>query len=236
MQSREMVQDERDAVGRQKKIQVLIVEDHELVRSGVRALVEHEPDITIVAEAATGGQALSLARRLQPDVVLLDARLPDMPGPQVCRALDEVAPAAAVAILTTFADESLVRECVAAGAQGYLLKDVSRLNLAENIRALARGDPVIDRSVLPIVLAAARQGSSFSDADRPLNDRQRLILQLIADGLSNREIAARANLSELTVKSYIEELLKRIGARNRVHAAILAERKGWLSAGDVGVS
>jgi DNA-binding NarL/FixJ family response regulator len=130
--------------------------------------------------------------------------------------------------LTTFSDDELVRQCVRAGARGYLLKEIPRLDLAASIRALANGESVVDRKVLPHVLAVARQSDQSPDADQPLRERQRTILRLVADGFSNREIAGQVHLSELTVKSYIEDLLKQLGARNRVHAAILATRRGWL--------
>jgi two-component system response regulator DevR len=211
-----------------RKIRVLIVDDHELVRAGLRSLLMTEPDLEIVAEAATGSQALSHARRLRPEVVLLDARLPDMAGADVCRGLCEALPDVAVAILTTFTDDEQVRQCVRAGARGYLLKEIPRLDLAASIRALASGESVVDRKVLPQVLAVARQSAQSDNPDQPLTDRQRTILRLVADGLSNREIAEQVHLSELTVKSYIEDLLKQLGARNRVHAAILATRRGWL--------
>jgi DNA-binding NarL/FixJ family response regulator len=216
----------RTAIGH--RIRVLIVDDHELVRAGLRALLQAEPDVEIVAEAATGSQALVQGKRLQPDVVLLDARLPDMAGPDVCRGLCEALPDVAVAILTTFTDDELVRQCVRAGAKGYLLKEIPRLDLAASIRSLANGESVVDRKVLPQVLAVARQSAQAEDADQPLTERQRVILRLVADGLSNREIAEHVQLSELTVKSYIEDLLKQLGARNRVHAAIIATRHGWL--------
>jgi len=211
-----------------QKVRVLIVDDHELVRAGLRAVLHAEPNVEIVAEAGTGSGALAQARRFRPEVVLLDARLPDMPGPDVCRSLCEALPDVAVAILTTFTNDELVRQCVRAGARGYLLKEIPRLDLAASIRSLAAGESVIDRKVLPQVLAVARQSSLSADVDVPLSERQRTILRLVADGLSNREIAARIHLSELTVKSYIEDVLKQLGARNRVHAAILATRGGWL--------
>jgi two-component system, NarL family, response regulator DevR len=191
-------------------------------------LLRSEADLEIVAEAATGSQALAQARRWRPDVVLLDARLPDMAGADVCRGLVEALPEVAVAILTTFTDDDLVRQCVRAGARGYLLKEIPRLDLASSIRSLANGESVVDRKVLPQVLAAARRSTEPADSDQPLSERQRAILRLVADGLSNREIANNVHLSELTVKSYIEDLLKHLGARNRVHAAILATRQGWL--------
>lgn len=211
-----------------QKIRVLIADDHAMVRAGLRGLLFSEPDIEIVGEAGTGSQALAQARRLQPDVVLLDARLPDMPGWDVCQDLSKAFPEIAVAILTTFTDDELVRQCVRAGARGYLLKEIQGIDLANSIRSLAAGESVIDRKVLPQVLVVARQGANASDLQQPLSERQRTILRLVADGLSNREIAEQVHLSELTVKSYIEDLLKQLGARNRVHAAILATRGGWL--------
>jgi DNA-binding NarL/FixJ family response regulator len=210
------------------KIRLLIADDHEMVRAGLRSLLLLEPDIDLVGEAGTGSQVLVQARQLRPDVVLLDARLPDMPGWSVCQQLNETLPNIAVAILTTFTDDELVRQCVRAGARGYLLKEIPGIDLAASIRSLAHGESVIDRRVLPRVLAVARQGAQVTDASQVLTERQRTLLQLIADGLSNREIAQQLHLSELTIKSYIEQLLKQLGARNRVHAAILATRQGWL--------
>src|SRR5207302_3289698 len=151
------------------KIRVLIVDDHELVRVGLRTLLEAEPDIEIVAEVGTGGQALVRARQLRPDVVLLDARLPDMSGADVCRALCEMLPDLAVAILTTFSDDDLVRQCVRAGARGYLLKEIPRLDLAASVRSLASGQTVIDQKVLPLVLAVARQSTESAEENQPLS-------------------------------------------------------------------
>jgi DNA-binding NarL/FixJ family response regulator len=210
------------------RIRVLIVDDHELVRAGLRALLSADPDIEIVAEAATGTEALAQARARQPDVVLLDARLPDLGGAEVCRRLGQHHPAPAVAMLSTYSDDELVRECVRAGAQGYLLKDIARLDLGRSIRALALGEAVIDPKVAPLVLAAAREAGPAAEPQQPLTLRQREILGLVAAGMSNREIAARMHLSELTVKGYIETILQQLSARNRVHAAILATKRGWI--------
>jgi DNA-binding NarL/FixJ family response regulator len=210
------------------RIRVLIVDDHELVRAGLRALLSADPDIEIVAEAATGTEALAQARARQPDVVLLDARLPDLGGAEVCRRLRQHHPAPAVAMLSTYSDDELVRQCVRAGAQGYLLKDIARLDLGRSIRALALGEAVIDPKVAPLVLAAAREAGPAAEPQQPLTLRQREILGLVAAGMSNREIAARMHLSELTVKGYIETILQQLSARNRVHAAILATKRGWI--------
>jgi two-component system response regulator DevR len=210
-----------------RRIRVLIVDDHELVRAGLRTLLRIDPEIELVAEATRGAQAVDVARERRPDVVLLDAHLPDLSGPEVCRRLRAEVPDAAIAMLTTFSDHELVRDCVRAGAQGYLLKDIAQLDLSRSIKALARGESVIDVKVVPLVLAAARQAGA-PGAPSVLSARQREVLQLVAQGLSNREIAAHTNLSELTIKSYVEEILAQLGARNRVHAAILATKQGWI--------
>jgi len=126
------------------QIRVLLVDDHELVRAGLRTLLSTDPQIKLLGEAATGAQAIAMAREHRPDVVLLDAHLPDLSGPEVCRRLRAVVPDAVVAILTTFTDYELVRDCVRAGAQGYLLKDIAQLGLSQSIEALARGEAVID--------------------------------------------------------------------------------------------
>lgn len=211
-----------------RRIGVLIVDDHEMVRAGLRTVLAADPEIEVVAEAASGAQALALVRERRPEVVLLDAHLPDIGGAEVCRRLHAEVPGVAVAMLTTFSDDELVRSCVRAGADGYLLKDIERLDLGRSIRALARGEAVIDPKVAPLVLAAARLAEQTAESEQPLTERQRDVLRLVAEGRSNREIAERMYLSELTVKGYIEEILRQLGARNRVHAAILATKRGWI--------
>jgi DNA-binding NarL/FixJ family response regulator len=199
-----------------------------MVRTGLRAMLAGDSGVSVAGEASTGAAALLQLHSLQPDVVLLDARLPDMPGDDVCRRLLEAAPELVVVILTTFAEDDLVRRCVRAGARGYLLKDIARLDLGRSLRAVMRGEAVIDSKVTPAVLAAMRQVPEPLDIDEPLNPRQREVLRLVAEGLSNREIASRTHLSEYTVKGYVEEILARLGARNRVHAAIVATKRGLI--------
>ena len=208
-------------------IGVLIVDDHELVRVGLRELLDSDPQIEVVGDAAAGAAALALARERRPDVVLLDARLPDLNGADVCRRLRAADPDIVVAILTTFADDELVQACVRAGAQGYLLKDIDQLDLGRSIKALARGETVFDAKIAPLAVIAAQTVEPAEQAS-PLSARQREVLQLVAEGFSNREIGARMALSELTVKSYIEEILQQLGARNRAHAALLAMKRHWI--------
>ena len=154
-------------------IRVLIVDDHELVRAGLRSMLDGDTGISVVGDAGTGSGAIAQAHALKPDVVLLDARLPDMAGDEVCRRMHDVSPNLAVVILTTFAEDDLVRRCVRAGARGYLLKDIARLDLGRSLRAIMRGEAVIDSKVAPAVLAAARQATSVGETDEPLNPRQR---------------------------------------------------------------
>lgn len=215
-------------IGDSRPIRVLLVDDHELVRAGLRSMLAGDSGIAVVGDAGTGAAGIGQARVLSPDVVLLDARLPDMPGDEVCRRLLANAPELAVVILTTFAEDDLVRRCVRAGARGYLLKDIARLDLGRSLRAVVRGEAVIDSKVTPAVLAAARQAGDLPATEEPLNARQKEVLRLVAEGLSNREIAARTHLSEYTVKGYVEEILERLGARNRVHAAIVATKQGLI--------
>jgi two-component system, NarL family, response regulator DevR len=212
---------------------VLLVDDYELIRAGIRSLLLSEPDIDVVGDVSTGCGALAATRLLRPDLALLDARLPDMDGHDVCRLLRSEFPDTVVAMLTTFPDASLVRQCVRAGAQGYLLKEILGPDLAMSIRALARGEPVIDPRVMRHVVAAARQAALSHDSDDVLSCLQLEILRLVAHGFPNREIGDRLGLSDLTIKSYLEVILKQLGARNRVHAAVFATARGWLyRAGD----
>jgi DNA-binding NarL/FixJ family response regulator len=213
---------------RARPVRVLLVDDHEMVRTGLRTMLAGDSGVSVAGEATTGAAAIAHVRALQPDVVLLDARLPDMPGDEVCRRLLGFAPDLVVVILTTFAEDDLVRRCVRAGARGYLLKDIARLDLGRSLRAVMRGEAVIDSKVAPAVLAAMRQGPEPPDINELLNARQREVLRLVAEGLTNREIAARTHLSEYTVKGYVEEILERLGARNRVHAAIVATKQGLI--------
>src|SRR6266851_9528455 len=196
-----------------RPMRVLLVDDHELVRAGLRTMLGGDPGISVVGDADTGSAALAQARALAPDLVLLDARLPDMDGDEVCQRLLTEMPGVAVVILTTFAEDDLVRRCVRAGARGYLLKDIAHLDLGRNLRAVMRGEAVIDSKVAPAVLAAARLAAEAPSQTQSLNTRQREVLRLVAEGLSNREIATRTHLSEHTVKGYVEEILERLGAR-----------------------
>ena len=201
-------------------IRLLIVDDHEMVREGLKAMLVSEPDFAIVGDAANAEQALALIERLRPDIALLDIRLPGTSGIEVCRTVTASYPETAVIILTTYTDDNLIAQAVQAGARGFILKDIERFDLKRSIRAVARGEAAIDPKTAVAVLAQLRktpQGNGES-APEQLSSQQLVILRLVAQGLSSREIATRLYLSENTVKGYVQEILHRLGVKNRTEA------------------
>ena len=211
-------------------IRLLIIDDHEMVREGLKAILTAEPDFEIVGDAANAEQAFELIERFRPDVILLDIRLPGVSGIDVCRTVTERYPETAVIILTTFTDETLIAQCIQAGARGFIVKDIERFDLKRAIRAVARGEAAIDPKAAVAVLAQLRRAPQVSDgpAPEPLSPQQIVILRLIAQGLSSREIATQLYLSENTVKGYVQEILHRLGVKNRTEAVMVAVKQGWL--------
>ncbi len=211
-------------------IRLLIIDDHEMVREGLKAMLMAEPDFSIVGDAANAEQAFTLIERLHPDVALLDVRLPGMSGVEVCRTVTEKYPETAVIILTTFTDEHLVAQCIQAGARGFIIKDIERFDLKRSIRAVARGEAAIDPKAAVAVFAQLRRSPSqqHEPAPEPLSSQQLVILRLVAQGLSSREIALQLYLSENTVKGYVQEILHRLGVKNRTEAVMVAVKHGWL--------
>jgi len=211
-------------------IRLLIIDDHEMVREGLKAMLSAEPDFTIVGDAANAELAFALIERLRPDIILLDVRLPGTSGIEVCRTVTERYPETAVIILTTFTDESLVEQCIKAGARGFIVKDIERFDLKRSIRAVARGEAAIDTKAAVAVLAQLRRSPQKNSefAQESLSSQQIVILRLVAQGLSSREIATRLYLSENTVKGYVQEILHRLGVKNRTEAVMVAVKQGWL--------
>ena len=211
-------------------IRLLIIDDHEMVREGLKAMLAKEHDFEIVGDAANAEQAYELIARLHPDVILLDIRLPGVSGIEVCRAVTERYPETAVIILTTFTDETLVAQCIQAGARGFIVKDIERFDLKRSIRAVARGEAAIDPKAAVAVLAQLRRTPQESNEPAPelLSPQQLVILRLIAQGFSSREIATQLYLSENTVKGYVQEMLHRLGVKNRTEAVMAAVKQGWL--------
>ncbi len=163
-------------------------------------------------------------------MILLDIRLPDRSGIEVCRIVSERYPQSAVIILTTFTDEKLVAECIQAGARGFIVKDIERFDLKRSIRAVARGEAAIDPKAAVAVLAQLRRTPPVKSEPSPelLSSQQLVILRLVAQGLSSREIATQLYLSENTVKGYVQEILHRLGVKNRTEAVMVAVKQGWL--------
>ncbi len=214
-------------------IRILLVDDQRLMREGLRILLELEPDLEIVGEAENGEAALGAYERFKPDVVLMDVRMPGMDGVEATWRLRERWPGARVIILTTFDDDEYVFEGLRAGAQGYLLKDVSGHDLAEAVRTVAGGGALIEPSVARKVVAEfARVAPPARAADsglpEPLSEREQEILHLLAQGLSNREIAIRLSLAQGTVKNYVTTILQKLGVRDRTQAALRARELGLL--------
>jgi DNA-binding NarL/FixJ family response regulator len=214
-------------------IRVLLVDDQKLMREGLRVLLELEPDLQVVGEAENGAAALEAYAIYQPAVVLMDVRMPGMDGVEATWRLRERWPAVRVIILTTFDDDEYVFEGLRAGALGYLLKDVSGTDLAQAIRTVAAGGALIEPSVAQKVLAEfARLAPPARAPDvglpEPLSERECEILELLAQGLSNREIGARLSLAEGTVKNYVTTTLQKLGVRDRTQAALRAKELGLV--------
>ena len=211
-------------------IRLLIIDDHEMVREGLKAMLAAESDFDIVGDAANAEQAFELIQHLHPDVILLDVRLPEVSGIEVCRTVTERYPEIAVIILTTYTDENLVAQSIQAGARGFIVKDIERFDLKRSIRAVARGEAAIDPKAAVAVLAQLRRAPQVKQEPSPesLSPQQIVILRMVAQGLSSREIASQLYLSENTVKGYVQEILHRLSVKNRTEAVMVAVKQGWL--------
>jgi two-component system NarL family response regulator len=210
-------------------IRIAIIDDHEMVRAGLRAILQAEPDFEIVAESESADGIVELVDQTKADLILLDARLPGVSGPEACRLLAASHPETAVLIVSTYSDDELVNQCIQAGAKGYLIKDIEPFSLKESIRAVHRGEAAVSPAVAAKVLARLRETATTDVPVEPqLSKSQREILRLISQGYSNREIASRVHLSENTVKSHIQEIFRKLQVHNRVEAAIRATKEGWI--------
>ena len=199
---------------------VFLVDDHEIVRRGVAELLEREPDLVVVGEAGTVAQALARIEATSPDVAILDMRLPDGDGIDLCRDIRSRHPEIACLILTAHDDDAAAMSAVLAGAAGYVLKNVRGSTIVQDVRAVAGGRSLID----PKLAARVSQQAQREDHDDPrysaLNLRERQVLALIADGLTNRQIGEQLGLAEKTVKNYVSGLLSKLGFERRTQAAI----------------
>ncbi|MGA7913417.1 MAG: response regulator transcription factor [Candidatus Dormiibacterota bacterium] len=209
-------------------IRVLVVDDHPIVREGIKAMLESDPDFEVVGESDRGAAVVDLVTGSHPDIVLLDARLPDIGGPEVCRQLTERCPDVKVIILTVYTDDELVEASLRAGAKGYVVKDVETLTLKESIRLVLRGQSVLSPQVAGRIAHPAREAEVKETITTSLNKRQLAILRLVAEGYSNREVASKVNLSENTIKTHLQTIFAKLGVRNRVEAAMVAAKNNLI--------
>ncbi|CRK57412.1 Putative two-component system response regulator [Alloactinosynnema sp. L-07] len=206
-------------------ISVFVLDDHEVVRRGLKQLLDAEPDIVVVGEAATAAQALARVPALRPQVAILDVRLPDGEGVSVCRELrSAMVPPPACLMLTSFSDDEALFGAIMAGAAGYMLKQVSGNDLVSAVRTLAAGGSLLDAGVTATVLDRLRSGRAEDPRYSTLSPQERKILDLIAEGMTNRQIANQLYLAEKTVKNYVSTLLHKLGFDRRTEAAVYATR------------
>ncbi|TXS33609.1 DNA-binding response regulator [Streptomyces sp. ms191] len=205
---------------------VFLVDDHEVVRRGLRDLIDDEPDMEVVGEAATAEQALARGPALRPDVAVLDVRLPDGDGVSVCRELRSAMPELACLMLTSFDDEDALLDAIMAGAAGYVLKQIKGSDLVSAVRTVATGQSLLDPATTARLMHALREPETARPPEDErlamLSERERSVLDLIGEGLTNRQIAQRLYLSEKTVKHHISRLLGKLGVERRVQAAVIA--------------
>jgi DNA-binding NarL/FixJ family response regulator len=205
-------------------IRVYLLDDHEVVRRGLRDMLEQEDDIEVVGESGSAVEAAHRIPALRPDVAVLDGRLPDGSGIDVCRDIRSVDPSIKALILTSYEDDEALFAAIMAGAAGYVLKQIRGTDLIDGIRRVASGQSLPDPAVTARVLERIRRGPEQPDELRDLTDQERRILLLVAEGLTNREIAGRMFLAEKTVKNYVSSLLAKLGLERRTQAAVLAAK------------
>jgi DNA-binding NarL/FixJ family response regulator len=216
-------------------IRILLADDQDLVREGLRMLLDAEPDLEVVGEAADGQQALAQARALDPDVLLMDVRMPELDGIEATRRLVQVGSRARVLVLTTFDLDEYVYRALRAGASGFLLKDASREQLTGAVRTVASGDallaPAVTRRLIEDFCRRPQPGA-LPDSAAALSSRELDVLRLLARGLSNAEIATQLYLSEATVKSHVARILHKLNLRDRAQTIVYAYESGLVRPGD----
>jgi two-component system, NarL family, response regulator LiaR len=213
------------------RIRVLLVDDHTVVRRGLRLVFELEDDLEVVGEAADGREALAQVAALRPDVVVMDLLMPGMNGVEATRAIRAAFPDVEVVALTSVLEDRMVVDAVEAGASGYLLKETRPDELFEAVRAAARGEVRLDPRAQQRLMRELRRPAAPADARASLTERESEVLQLLARGATNKSIAHALGVGEATVKSHVSSLLAKLGLKSRTQAALHALREGWVSRG-----
>ena len=208
-------------------IRVMLVDDHEVVRAGLRALLDRRDGMSVVAEAGSVAEAIEVAGKEKPDVIIMDVRLPDGSGVEACREIRESRPATKMIMLTSYADDEAIFASILAGASAYLLKQTRANQLADAVEAVARGESLLDPQVTQRVMQQVRDMASggASAARSQLTEQEYKIVKLIAEGKTNREIAAEVFLSDKTVKNYVSSILSKLNLRRRSEAAAYIARR-----------
>lgn len=211
-------------------IKILIADDHLIIRQGLRLILETESDFELVGEAGDGAEALDLCKKLKPDVVLMDLRMPNMDGITAIEKLQKDQPQIAVVILTTFNEDELMLRGLQAGAHGYLLKDTDRSTLFATIRAAARGETLLKPDIMARVLSKVNSSTKGSRSSESINltEREQEVLESIARGERSKEIAAHLGISERTVKAHLASIYNKLGVDSRAAAVAVASQKGLL--------
>ncbi len=207
-------------------ITVFLVDDHEVVRRGLRDLIESEADIQVIGEAGSCAEGLQGILVKRPDVAILDVRLPDGTGIEICRDLRSMAPEIHTLMLTSYADDEALFSAVMAGAHGYLLKDIRSTDLVSSIRKVASGESLLDQAAIDGVRKKLQAGSAAYAMLEDLTDQETRVLELIGEGMSNRQIAEHMHLAEKTVKNYVSSVLAKLGMERRSQAAAFIARLG----------
>lgn len=207
-----------------KTVRILIADDHSVVRAGLRALLERQGRFRVVAEASTGEEAIAKAQEHQPDVAVLDIRMPGLSGIEACRRIVKSVPGCRVIMLTSYAEDELLMAAIQAGASGYVLKRIGDNELVQAVERVSRGEGMLDPAMTASVFAEMRKASEAQHAAAfaDLTPQELAVLALVAEGLTNRQIAVRLYLGEGTVRNYVSSVLAKIGASNRAEAAAYA--------------
>jgi DNA-binding NarL/FixJ family response regulator len=211
-------------MGDAAKTTIYLLDDHDVVRQGLRAMLEASGRVEVIGESASAEEAASRIPALKPDVAVLDARLPDGSGIEVCRQIRSVDPTLQALILTSYDDDEALFSAIMAGAAGYVLKDVRGSDLLDAIERVARGQSLIDPALMQRVLDRVRNGPHVAPELEGLTEQELKLLSLIAEGLTNRQISEQMFLAEKTVKNYVSNLLAKLGLERRTQAAVLATR------------
>jgi two-component system, NarL family, response regulator DevR len=211
-------------------VKVFLVDDHEVVRRGLVDLLTSDPELEVIGEAGSVSEAMARIPALQPDVAVLDVRLPDGNGIELCRDLLSSIPELRCLMLTSFTSDEAMLEAILAGASGYVVKDIKGMELARAIKEVGAGKSLLDNRAAAALMAKLRGGAEHKDPLAGLTDQERTLLRLLSEGLTNRQIAARMFLAEKTVKNYVSRLLAKLGMERRTQAAVFASKLGQGSA------